>query len=81
MKKLAFALCFVLLLSLTLIGCDRYVSKYDENYVYDGESLLGKWQETSHNDEFYQVYNFTSKSDVILTSYSFGIMMQEIVAT
>ena len=81
MKKLAFALCFILLLSLTLIGCDGYVSKYDENYVYDGESLLGKWQETKLSDDFYQVYNFTTDKDVILTAYSFGIVMQEIEAT
>ena len=81
MKKLSFALCLILLFSLTLIGCDKYVSKYDENYVYDGESLLGKWQETKFTDEFYQVYNFTSSKDVILTAYSYGIVMQEIEAT
>ncbi len=81
MKKLIFALTVALSFVLLLSGCQKYVSKYDENYVYDGESLLGKWQEAQHDDEFYQVYNFTSSDDVTLTSYSYGIAMQEIEAT
>jgi hypothetical protein len=81
MKKVIFALTLALSFVLLLSGCGRYVSKYDESYVYDGESLIGKWQESEHDDEFYQVYNFTSKTDVTLTSYSYGIVMQEIVAT
>lgn len=81
MKKLVFALASILTLVIFISGCSKYVSKYDENYVYDGESLLGKWQEREHSDEYYQVYNFTSSKDVILTSYSYGIVMQEIEAT
>ena len=81
MKKYIFALVCILSFALFLSGCGKYVSKYDENYVYDGESLIGKWQECEHSDDYYQVYNFTSKTDVTLTSYSFGIVMQEIEAT
>ena len=81
MKKIVFALILTLSFVLLLTSCDKYVSKYDENYVYDGESLIGKWQECAHNDEFYQVYNFINEKDVLLTSYSYGIVMQEIEAT
>lgn len=82
MKKVLAIFFAILSLSLILISCgdDEKESKYDENYVYDGTSLVGKWQESVQNDEFYQVYDI-SEDKIILTSYSFGIMMQEITAT
>lgn len=81
MKKVIFALILTFSFVILLTSCGKYKSKYDKNYVYDGESLIGKWQECAHDDEFYQVYNFTSSKDVTLTSYSFGIVMQQIEAT
>ena len=82
MKKVLAIFFAILSLSLILISCgdDEKESKYNENYVYDGTSLVGKWQESVQNDEFYQVYDI-SEDKIILTSYSFGIMMQEITAT
>ena len=81
MKRLIAIFVLVFSLSLVLISCgDKYVSKYDENYVYDGVSLVGKWVENNHDDEYYQVYEI-SDDEIILTSYSYGIEMQQILAT
>lgn len=68
------------MLTTLLCACgDKYVSQYNENYVYDGVSLVGKWREGEHSDEYYQVYDFENDK-VTLTAYSYGIMMQEITA-
>ena len=40
MKKIVFALILTLSFVLLLTSCDKYVSKYDENYVYDKGVLL-----------------------------------------
>lgn len=78
MKRFLAILFVVLSFTFVLVSCGDKV-KYDENYVYDGTSLLGSWQERDFDDEYYQIYTFHEKK-VILTSYSYGIMMQEIEA-
>lgn len=62
-------------------GCQGYVSKYDENYIYDGKSLVGTWHEKEYEDQYYETYTFSNDGKVVLTSYSFGIEMQKIDAT
>lgn len=77
MKKLILSLLLILLVySLCSCGCDKYVSKYDENYVYDGESLIGVWQEKNPSEDEYQTYSFFSDGKVTRSVYSFGILMQ-----
>ncbi len=78
MKKLIlgiFALLFVLL------ACSCGCSKFDKNYVYDGKSLIGVWQEKELDDQQYQTYAFYEDGKIIKTVYSFGIEMQKIDAT
>ena len=80
MKK--FLAIFLTILSVALLMCacgDKYVSKYDEDYVYDGTSLIGKWRESKYSDEYYQVYEIT-ENEITLTAYSYGLVMQEITA-
>lgn len=82
MKRLFVAIIlFAIALGICACGCsDGYVSKYDENYKYDGKALVGLWQENEHDDQFYQTYEFFSDGKVVCTSYSFGIEMQHIDA-
>ena len=77
MKKII-SIIFLLIFALSIAscGCDRYVSQYDENYVYDGKSLIGVWQEKELNEQSYQTYEFFGDGRVICTTYSFGIKMQ-----
>ena len=82
MKK--FILCTLLLITILCVsacGCGKYISKYDENYVYDGESLVGIWQEKEPNEQEYQTYEFFSDGTVVRSVYSFGILMQSEEAT
>ena len=80
MKRFISIFLVILSLSFVLISCGNK-SKYDKNYVYDGVSLVGKWQENPQNDEYYQVYEFTSDNKITLSAYSYGILMQQIDAT
>ena len=80
MKKFLAIFLTVLSFALLLCACgDKYVSKYDEDYVYDGTSLIGKWRESKYSDDFYQVYKIT-EDEITLTAYSYGLVMQEITA-
>ncbi len=82
MKKIIIALLLIsLALGIASCGCDKYVSKYDESYIYDGTSLIGIWQESEYKDQEYQTYEFFQNGKVICTVYSFGIEMQHIDAT
>lgn len=82
MKKIILiALSILPIIIFASCGCDRYVSKYDKDYVYDGKSLVGIWQEIDYEDQYYETYEFTKDGKVFLTSYSFGIEMQKIDAT
>ena len=78
MKKIILG---ILLLSLAICmsscGCGKYVSKYDKNYVYDGKSLIGVWQENDINEQEYQTYEFFNDGKIVRKVYSFGIEMQQ----
>ena len=75
------AIITIVILVASCKGGDKYVSKYVEDYKYDGTSLVGKWQESSYKNEEYQTYEFFQNGDVICTIYSFGIEMGRIEAT
>ena len=82
MKKIIIALLLIsLALGIASCGCDKYVSKYDKNYKYDGTSLIGVWQENEYEDQQYQTYEFFPDGKVICSVYSFGIKMHDINAT
>ena len=69
MKKLVFILMAVLF-ALMLVSCDEY----DKDYVYDGTSLVGKWQEEDYEEGLYKIYEFKSDGTVTYTFYTFGIV-------
>lgn len=74
MKRLLFiilALCALLV----LFSCG---SEYNKDYVYDGVSLIGKWQESSLDENYYQTYEFFENGSVVCSSYSYGIWLQSI---
>ena len=56
-------------------------SEFDENYVYDGKSLLGKWCEEDYEESSYISYEFFENGTVELVEYSYGIEMKKIVGT
>ena len=72
MKKL-FSLTFLCLLTLCLFSCG---SLYDEGYVYDGNALVGKWQEKALNEEYYITYEFLSDGTLIQAAYVYGIEIE-----
>ena len=69
MKKIII-LSLVILTIACLFSCG---SKFDEDYVYDGHSLVGKWQEEDLNDEYYITYEFFADGTLIQTAYVYGI--------
>ena len=69
MKKAVLILvlcCF----ALCLFACG---SKYDENYVYDGQSLVGKWQEEDIAYEDYYTYEFFADGKMELKQFIYGM--------
>ena len=66
---------FCIIPLLTLIGCGE---KYNENYVYDGESLIGKWVDEEIQANSYDVYEFIDESKVILTTNCRGIELDRL---
>ena len=80
MKKVFAVILTVAFLSIFLVSCGEEKSKYEDDYVYDGTSLIDTWQESDQNDEYYQTYTFT-KDKITLSSYTFGIKMQELIAS
>lgn len=78
MKKLILGMVLlIVILSACACGC----SKLDKNYVYDGKSLVGAWQEKNLDDQQYQTFEFFSDGTIIKTIYSFGIEMAKTEAT
>ena len=69
MKRLAcvFLICVCLL---AIASCG---SKFDKNYVYDGESLVGKWCDKDYKASGYETYEFFENGKVELTEYYYGI--------
>lgn len=55
--------------------------RYDKEYVYDGNSLVGTWREYYWEDNFYQIFEFTSDGKINLKSYTYGIFDQELSGT
>ena len=84
MKRIvvSFALICVVL---CLFACDKSEAvdenAYNENYEYDGTSLVGKWREEGYIDDQYQIYEFGSDGRVSCTLYSFGIEIGRLEAT
>ena len=70
MKKI---IC-ILLVCVCILGfasCDK--SLYDENYVYDGSSLIGKWGEENYDESYYFSYEFFADGTIEHTVYNYGI--------
>ena len=83
MKKLFVGIILlVIVIGACACGCDDgYVSKYDENYKYDGTSLIGKWQESDLSDEDYETYEFYSDNTLLRIRYILGIEIGRISGT
>ncbi len=85
MKKFTVIFLAIICIVLCVVACgnggNEYVSKYIEDYKYDGTSLVGKWQESNYQDDQYQTYEFFENGDVVCTVYSFGMEMGQIDAT
>jgi len=69
MKKLIFAAVLIIFVCF-MISCG---SEYNKDYVYDGESLVGKWQEVDFDEEYYKLYEFKADGTVTFSYYTFGI--------
>lgn len=76
MKKF---LCIIIALVCVLSVCS--CSKFDEDYVYDGHSLIGKWIEKTKNNAEYGSYEFFENGVVEYTAYSYGIERSSIKGT
>ena len=69
MKKIILITIFIVCV-VFLVSC----SEYDKNYVYDGESLIGVWQERDLDEDFYKIYEFKADGTVTQTCYTQGIV-------
>ena len=69
MKKLILITVLVLCAAF-LISC----SEYDKDYVYDGTSLVGIWQERDFDEKFYKIYEFKADGTVTQICYTYGIV-------
>lgn len=69
MKK---TLCIIALslCALCLFACG---TKYDESYVYDGESLIGTWQEEEIDYADYYTYEFLENGKMYLKQFVYGM--------
>lgn len=80
MKKTLTILILLITCIVVLTACDG-CSKYNENYKYDGASLIGKWVDKEPDENEYDVYEFIDNEKVILTKYCFGIPLQSLEGT
>ena len=71
MKK-TLILFLLLITALCLFSCGE-LEKFDENYVYDGHSLVGKWQEEDYDRSFYITYEFSKDGKFEQKQYRYGI--------
>jgi hypothetical protein len=69
MKKLIL-ITILIVCAVFLVSC----SEYDKDYVYDGESLVGVWQERDFDEKYYKIYEFKADGTIIQTSYIYGIV-------
>lgn len=74
MKRIAciFLICICLF---AVVSCG---SEFDENYVYDGESLIGKWCDKDYKESGYEAYEFFKDGAVELTEYYYGIKFKTV---
>ena len=78
-KTLIFILISLCILSVVgLTGCK---DNYDEDYVYDGKSLIGKWVDNKLDSNSYDVYEFIDETKVILTTNCRGIELDKLEGT
>ena len=70
---ISFAIICIVLTIASCVGEDK--DKFNENYEYDGVSLIGKWREREYSEDQYQIYEFLENGDVNCIIYSFGIEM------
>ena len=78
-KTLIFILISLCILSVvSLTGCK---DNYDEDYVYDGKSLIGKWVDDKLDSNSYDVYEFIDETKVILTTNCRGIELDKLEGT
>ena len=70
MKKLLLSLIMVIIVCVALTGC----GDYDKDYVYDGVSLVGKWQEADLDEGNYKVYEFYADGTVTYASCIYGMV-------
>ena len=69
MKKIICIAALLCLCALALFGC----SQFDEDYVYDGHSLIGKWCEQDYEDDYYISYEFFEGGKIEMKEYYYGI--------
>ena len=69
MKKIFFTL-ILCALALCLFSCGN---KFDENYVYDGTSLVGTWQEEEIDYADYYTYTFHQNGKMELKQFIYGM--------
>ncbi len=79
MKKSIIILLTILCLFI-LASCDS-CGLYDEDYVYDGNSLIGKWVDEKLDEYAYDVYEFIDNNKVNLTTNCRGISLKTIEGT
>ena len=77
MKRIA----LIMLIAIFVIALGSCRDAYDEDYVYDGVSLIGKWIDEKPNENAYDVYDFVDKSRVALTTNCRGIELKRIEGT
>lgn len=69
----AVALVLFIVIGIPMIR-DHKNSAYNSRYQYDGQSLIGKWQEKEDfNHGFYQIIDFQHNGKVVTTYYVYGI--------
>lgn len=77
MKKIV-GILLILMSMLCLFACG---DKFDEDYVYDGHSLVGKWQEEDYDESGYISYEFFDDGKFEMKEYSYGIELHSEVGT
>ena len=77
MKKVIIAALLSLIVCF-LVSCG---SEYDKDYVYDGESLLGRWQEVDYDERLYKIYEFKNDGTVTFRYYTYGIVYSDSYGT
>lgn len=78
MKKII-CVVIVCLCIFSLFGCEK--SLYDKNYVYDGNSLLGKWGEKDYDEAYYFSYEFFEDGKIEHIVYNYGIEVSKVTGT